>query len=124
MNNDIFDDVLLKQKIKDHERQGRLFALAPILVNIIALISCISSLAVAGSNINLSFILILVPGFIFPILGFVYSLIIQKIYFECPKPFWIIGFIINIIIFVFFSIGILIWGFIFFIFSGFNFFCW
>ena len=100
MNNDIFDDVLLKQKIKDHERQGRLFALAPILVNIIALISCISSLAVAGSNINLSFILILVPGFIFPILGFVYSLIIQKIYFECPKPFWIIGFIINIVIYV------------------------
>ena len=123
MNDDIFNDESLKKKIKDHERQGRLFALAPILVNIIAIVSFICALAFAG-NINVSFILILFPGFIFPIMAFIYSLIIQKIYFECPKPFWIIGFIINIIIFVFYSIGILIWGFIFFIFSGFNFFCW
>ena len=124
MNDDIFNDESLKKKIKDHERQGRLFALAPILVNIIAVISCIGSLAVARISINLSFILILFPGFIFPIMAFIYSVIIQKIYFECPKPFWTIGFIINIIIFVFYSLGIFIWGFIFFIFSGFNFFCW
>lgn len=123
MNDDIFNDESLKKKIKDHERQGRLFALAPILVNIIAIVSFICALAFAG-NTNVSFILILVPGFIFPIMAFIYSLIIQKIYFECPKPFWIIGFIINIIIFVFYSLGIFIWGFIFFIFSGFNFFCW
>ena len=109
MNNDISDEKKLLI--------GRLLSLVPILVNILAVVSFMAAFLPAGMH-NLSFILMVVPGFIFPIIGFIYSIIVRKIYFERFTPLWIIGFIINIIFFVIYGFSVFLWGFVFLCFSG------
>ena len=98
-------------------KKARLLSLVPILVNILAVVSIIAAFVPEGMH-KLSFILMVVPGFIFPIIGFIYSVIIRKIYFERFTPLWIIGFIVNIIIFIIYGFGVFMWGFVFLCFSG------
>lgn len=98
-------------------KKGKLLSLVPILVNILAVVSIIAAFVPEGLH-KLSFILMVVPGFIFPIIGFVYSVIVRKIYFERFTPLWIIGFIVNIIIFIIYGFGVFMWGFVFLCFSG------
>ena len=97
--------------------KGKLLSLVPILVNILAVVSFLAAFLPEGMH-KLSFILMVVPGFIFPIIGFVYSVIVRKIYFERFTPLWIIGFIVNIIIFILHGFGVFMWGFVFLCFSG------
>lgn len=97
--------------------KGKLLSLVPILVNILAVVSILAAFLPEGLH-KLSFILMVVPGFIFPIIGFVYSVIVRKIYFERFTPLWIIGFIVNIIIFIIHGFGVFMWGFVFLCFSG------
>ncbi|MCR4928771.1 MAG: hypothetical protein K5988_02095 [Lachnospiraceae bacterium] len=98
-------------------KKGKLLSLVPILVNILGVVSIIAAFVPEGLH-KLSFILMVVPGFIFPIIGFVYSVIVRKIYFERSTPLWIIGFIVNIIIFIIYGFGVFMWGFVFLCFSG------
>ena len=98
-------------------KKGKLLSLVPILVNILAVVSFLAAFLPEGLH-KLSFILMVVPGFIFPIIGFVYSVIVRKIYFERFTPLWIIGFIVNIIIFILHGFGVFMWGFVFLCFSG------
>lgn len=98
-------------------KKARLLSLVPILVNILAVVSIIAAFVPEGMH-KLSFILMVVPGFIFPIIGFIYSVIVRKIYFERFTPLWIIGFIVNIIIFIIYGFGVFMWGFVFLCFSG------
>ena len=98
-------------------KKGKLLSLVPILVNILAVVSILAAFLPEGLH-KLSFILMVVPGFIFPIIGFVYSVIVRKIYFERFTPLWIIGFIVNIIIFIIHGFGVFMWGFVFLCFSG------
>lgn len=98
-------------------KKGKLLSLVPILVNILGVVSIIAAFVPEGLH-KLSFILMVVPGFIFPIIGFVYSVIVRKIYFERFTPLWIIGFIVNIIIFIIYGFGVFMWGFVFLCFSG------
>ena len=98
-------------------KKGKLLSLVPILVNILAVVSILAAFLPEGLH-KLSFILMVVPGFIFPIIGFVYSVIVRKIYFERFTPLWIIGFIVNIIIFIIHGFGVFMCGFVFLCFSG------
>ena len=98
-------------------KKGKLLSLVPILVNILAVVSILAAFLPEGLH-KLSFILMVVPGFIFPIIGFVYSVIVRKIFFERFTPLWIIGFIVNIIIFIIYGFGVFMWGFVFLCFSG------
>lgn len=98
-------------------KKGKLLSLVPILVNILAVVSILAAFLPEGLH-KLSFILMVVPAFIFPIIGFVYSVIVRKIYFERFTPLWIIGFIVNIIIFIIHGFGVFMWGFVFLCFSG------
>ena len=111
-NEDEYEVNYCKKAIK-----GKLLSLVPILVNILAVVSILAAFFPEGLH-KLSFILMVVPGFIFPIIGFVYSVIVRKIYFERFTPLWIIGFIVNIIIFIIYGFGVFIWGFVFLCFSG------
>ena len=111
-NEDEYEVNYCKKAIK-----GKLLSLVPILVNILAVVSFIAAFVPEGLH-KLSFILMVVPGFIFPIIGFVYSVIVRKIYFERFTPLWIIGFIVNIIIFIIHGFGVFMWGFVFLCFSG------
>ena len=111
-NEDEYEVNYCKKAIK-----GKLLSLVPILVNILAVVSILAAFLPEGLH-KLSFILMVVPGFIFPIIGFVYSVIVRKIYFERFTPLWIIGFIVNIIIFIIHGFGVFMWGFVFLCFSG------
>ena len=75
-NEDEYEVNYCKKAIK-----GKLLSLVPILVNILAVVSILAAFLPEGLH-KLSFILMVVPGFIFPIIGFVYSVIVRKIYFD------------------------------------------
>ena len=111
-NEDEYEVNYCKKAIK-----GKLLSMVPILVNILAVVSILAAFLPEGLH-KLSFILMVVPGFIFPIIGFVYSVIVRKIYFERFTPLWIIGFIVNIIIFIIYGFGVFMWGFVFLCFSS------
>lgn len=103
------DEKLLKEKIKENERRGRVLSLLSISPNFF------SVLIVLGAGLLnegiISLILCIFGAIILPLAGFIYAIIIHKkffYYFEAP---FVISFIINLIIYLAYLFCVSIWCF-------------
>ncbi|MBR5916894.1 MAG: hypothetical protein IKZ76_02315 [Lachnospiraceae bacterium] len=117
MNNDFMDNKLIsKRKII-----GRILSLYPIFVNLLAVVALPCSLEFAAIfNCNVSFLTVLFFSLIFPVMAFVFSVIIRKILFEDFPPLWIVGYIINLVLYIFYLLGASVFGFAYLCFSDFS----
>lgn len=104
-----YDEKLLKEKIKENERRGRVLSLLSISPNFF------SVLIVLGAGLLnegiISLILCIFGAIILPLAGFIYAIIIHKkffYYFEAP---FVISFIINLIIYLAYLFCVSIWCF-------------
>jgi len=123
MNNNYFNNEELIEYIKKNNVIGLLLSYVPVFVNIISVVSFICAMTLTD-NIDLSVVLIFIPGLLLPVLAFVYSVVIQKIFFKRFSVLWIIAFVLNVVLFLFYAFGVTIFGLAFFIFSDLNFFVW
>ena len=123
MNNNIFNNEELIEFIKKNNVIGLLLSLVPQMINIISVVSFICAMILI-ENINIRVVLIFIPGILLPVLAFVYSIVIRKILFNHFSPLWIVLFVLNVVLFLFYAFGIAIFGLVFFIFSDLNFFVW
>ncbi len=123
MNNNIFYNEELIEYIKKNNVIGLLLSYVPVFVNIISVVSFICAMTLTD-NIDLSVVLIFIPGLLLPVLAFVYSVVIHKIFFKRFSVLWIIAFVLNVVLFLFYAFGVAIFGLAFFIFSDLNFFVW
>lgn len=123
MNNNIFYNEELIEYIKKNNITGMLLSLVPLLTNAISVISFVCAMLTV-ENIDIKVLLIFIPGLLLPVLAFIYSIVIQKIFFKRFSPLWIATFTLNVVIFVFYAFGVTIFGLAFFIFSDLNFFVW
>lgn len=123
MNNNIFNNEELIEYIKKNNITGMLLSLVPLLTNAISVISFVCAMLTV-ENIDIKVLLIFIPGLLLPVLAFIYSIVIQKIFFKRFSPLWIATFTLNVVIFVFYAFGVAIFGLAFFIFSNLNFFVW
>lgn len=103
------DEKLLKEKIKENERRGRVLSLLSISSNFF------SVLIVLGAGLLnegiISLILCIFGAIILPLAGFIYAIIIHKkffYYFEAP---FVISFVINLIIYLAYLFCVSIWCF-------------
>ena len=123
MNNNIFNNEELIEFIKKNNLIGLLLTLVPQMINIISVVSFICAMILI-ENINIRVVLIFIPGILLPVLAFVYSIVIRKKLFNHFSPLWIVLFVLNVVLFLFYAFGIAIFGLVFFIFSDLNFFVW
>lgn len=123
MNNNYFNNEELIEYIKKNNVIGLLLSYVPVFVNIISVVSFICAMTLTD-NIDLSVVLIFIPGLLLPVLAFVYSVVIHKIFFKRVSVPWIIAFVLNVVLFLFYAFGVAIFGLAFFIFSNLNFFVW
>ncbi len=123
MNNNIFNNEELIEFIKKNNVIGLLLSLVPQMINIISVVSFICAMILI-ENINIRVVLIFIPGILLPVLAFVYSIVIRKKLFNHFSPLWIVLFVLNVVLFLFYAFGIAIFGLVFFIFSDLNFFVW
>ena len=123
MNNNIFNNEELIEFIKKNNVIGLLLSLVPQMINIISVVSFICAMILID-NINIRVVLIFIPGILLPVLAFVYSIVIRKKLFNHFSPLWIVLFVLNVVLFLFYAFGIAIFGLVFFIFSDLNFFVW
>ena len=121
MNNNIFNNEELIEFIKKNNVIGLLLSLVPQMINIISVVSFICAMILI-ENINIRVVLIFIPGILLPVLAFVYSIVIRKKLFNHFSPLWIVLFVLNVVLFLFYAFGIAIFGLVFFIFSDLNFF--
>ena len=123
MNNNIFNNEELIEFIKKNNVIGLLLSLVPQMINIISVVSFICAMILI-ENINIRVLLIFISGILLPVLAFVYSIVIRKKLFNHFSPLWIVLFVLNVVLFLFYAFGIAIFGLVFFIFSDLNFFVW
>ena len=123
MNNNIFNNEELIEFIKKNNVIGLLLSLVPQMINIISVVSFICAMILI-ENINIRVVLIFIPGILLPVLAFVYSIVIRKKLFNHFSSLWIVLFVLNVVLFLFYAFGIAIFGLVFFIFSDLNFFVW
>lgn len=123
MNNNIFNNEELIEFIKKNNVIGLLLSLVPQMINIISVVSFICAMILI-ENINIRVVLIFIPGILLPVLAFVYSIVIRKKLFNHFSPLWIVLFVLNVVLFLFYAFGIAIFGLVFFIFSDLNFYVW
>lgn len=123
MNNNYFNNEELIEYIKKNNVIGLLLSYVPVFVNIISVVSFICAMTLKD-NIDLSVVLIFISGLLLPVLAFVYSVVIHKIFFKRFSVLWIIAFVLNVVLFLFYAFGVAIFGLAFFIFSNLNFFVW
>ena len=119
MNNNIFNNEELIEFIKKNNVIGLLLSLVPQMINIISVVSFICAMILI-ENINIRVVLIFIPGILLPFLAFVYSIVIRKKLFNHFSPLWIVLFVLNVVLFLFYAFGIAIFGLVFFIFSDFT----
>ena len=121
MENNYSDYELPKESRNKKEMIGRILSLYPILVNLLAVVALPCSLFFAAKfNCNVSFLTVLFFVYIFPVAAFVFSLIVRKLHFDYFTPLWIAGYIINIVLYVFYALSALIFGFAYLCFSDFS----
>ena len=102
-----------------NRKRGRILSVFPIYANILAIASFFFGVTMVN-NTNITFILLLIPGFILPVVAFVISIIIRAKYFDKFTVLWFVGFIINIFLFLIYAFNVFIWGFMYFVFSDFS----